>query len=399
MQNELTNYLELNNAVFEEKYNKAISNKELDDIPSLKKAIEQFEHMNGYKNSNLLIEFCRQRILELEEKADRSERIRCAEKEGVKKARRTRAIRILIIVCVIALLWGGFEIYNKHLLNLRTALRHNTISANYDYTVGIKSDGTVVAVGYETQTMGRVNGAWINRVNSGGWTDIIDISSGRFLNIGLKEDGTVVIDSSRGEKDCGWRDIVDVSAGTNHVVGVKSDGTVVAVGDNDSGQCDVMEWTDIVAVSAGACHTVGLEADGTVVAVGLVIGLDNLNEWKNIISVSAGDFHTVGLKADGTVVATGYDGYDGVGIWDDIVAISAGGNHTVGLKADGTVVAVGNNDEGQCNVQGWTDIVAISAGGDHTVGIKSDGTVVAVGSNDEGECNVSHWKNLKTTND
>lgn len=36
--------------------------------------------------------------------------------------------------------------------------------------------------------------------------------------------------------------------------------------------------------------------------------------------------------------------------------ISAGLRHTVGLKSDGTVVAMGDNDYGQCDVNGWTDI-------------------------------------------
>jgi len=37
-------------------------------------------------------------------------------------------------------------------------------------------------------------------------------------------------------------------------------------------------------------------------------------------------------------------------------SVATGIFHTVGLKADGTVVAVGDNNYGQCDVQGWTDI-------------------------------------------
>ena len=64
------------------------------------------------------------------------------------------------------------------------------------YTVGLKSDGTVVAVGYD---MGQ-------------------------LNVGS------------------WTDIVQVAAGSNHTVGLKSDGTVVAVGNNYYGQLNVDSW-------------------------------------------------------------------------------------------------------------------------------------------------------------
>ena len=119
-------------------------------------------------------------------------------------------------------------------------------------------------------------------------------------------------------------------------------------------------------------------------------------------TVSAGDFHTVGLKADGTVVAVGDNdnGQCDVDGWTDIVAVSAGYYHTVGLKADGTVVAteyIGDYYYGQCDVDGWTDIVAVSAGDFHTVGLKADGTVVAteyIGDYDHGQCDVDGWTDI-----
>ena len=76
-----------------------------------------------------------------------------------------------------------------------------TVSAWDSHTVGLKADGTVVAVGY----------------NLYGQCDVD-----------------------------GWTDIVAVSAGDFHTVGLKADGTVVAVGSNLSGQCDVDGWTDIL---------------------------------------------------------------------------------------------------------------------------------------------------------
>ena len=74
------------------------------------------------------------------------------------------------------------------------------ISTGYGYTLGLKSDGTVVAVGY----------------NKYGQCDV-----------------------------SGWHDIVAISAGSHHTVGLKSDGTVVAVGVNEYGQCNVSGLRDI----------------------------------------------------------------------------------------------------------------------------------------------------------
>jgi alpha-tubulin suppressor-like RCC1 family protein len=89
------------------------------------------------------------------------------------------------------------------------------------------------------------------------------IAAGRRHTVGLKSDGTVtaVGDNNYGQCDVsGWCDIVAVAAGnvhmaTNtgnaHTIGLKSDGTVAAVGNNRYGQCNVSGWRDIVAVAAG----------------------------------------------------------------------------------------------------------------------------------------------------
>ena len=83
------------------------------------------------------------------------------------------------------------------------------------------------------------------------------ISAGRRHTVGLKSDGTVtaVGDNKYGQCDVsGWRDIVAVAAGnvhmaTNtgnaHTIGLKSDSTVAAVGWNKHDQCDVSGWRGI----------------------------------------------------------------------------------------------------------------------------------------------------------
>lgn len=266
------------------------------------------------------------------------------------------------------------------------------VDAGARFTVGLKENGTVVAVGENED----------GQCNVSDWEDIVAVSAGGLHTVGLKSDGTVVAVGSNkyGQlRMSDWADIVAISAGDFHTVGLKSDGTVVAKGLNEDGQCNVSEWTDIVAVSAGGSHTVGLKTDGTVVTAG---DKDNnrcdVSEWEDIVAVDAGTYHTVGLKSDGTVVTAGADWDDqcsGTSQWADIVAVSAEWGHTVGRKSDGTVVAVGANEDGRCNVRGWQDIVAISTGRFHTIGLRSDGTIVAVGSNVFGQINVSSLSKIK----
>ena len=271
-----------------------------------------------------------------------------------------------------------------------------SLAAGSSHTVGLKSDGTVVAVGSND----------CGKCNMSDWATIVAVSAGDAHTVGLKADGTVVAVGSNNYGRCNvsdWTNIATVSAGSSHTVGLKNDGTVVTVGSNTYGQCNVSGWMDIVAVSAGTGYTVGLKANGTVVAVGYNDdGRCNVSSWTDIAAVSAGSTHTVGLKADGTAVAAGDNTYGQCDLrgWTDIIAVSAGVGYTVGLKADGTVVAIGSDSYGKCNVRRWTDIVAVSAGSTHTVGLKADGTVVATkytGDQESyhGQCNVDGWTDIR----
>lgn len=268
----------------------------------------------------------------------------------------------------------------------------NTIAAGKHHIAGLKSNGTVVATGANSDGQCDVES----------WKDIVSITAGICHTIGLKSDGTVIAAGDNTKTQCNvesWNDIISVAAGDYHTIGLKNDGTVLAAGKNtkNDGQCDVSNWSNIIAVAAGHSHTVALRNDGTVVATG-----DNLHgqcdtgKWNSIIAVTAGNGHTVGLKSDGTVVATGYnkDGECNVGEWKNIIAIAAGSTHTVGLKNDGTIVATGVNNDGQCDVKDWTGIVAIAAGDSYTIGLKSDGTVVATGNNAYGQYDVEDWSDI-----
>ena len=127
------------------------------------------------------------------------------------------------------------------------------------------------------------------------------LAAGSLHTVGLKADGTVVAVGYNGDGQCDvsdWTDIVAVAAGSSHTVGLKADGTVEAVGYNAQGQCDVSGWRDIVAVAAGYYHTIGLKADGTVVAVGRSRNSQyDVSGWRDIVAVAAGDNYTIGLKA------------------------------------------------------------------------------------------------------
>ena len=350
------------------------------DVSELNRTASNFECLGDYRESKAFAQQCRSRA---EAEIARKHKIHAAK---IKKYSMISGI-IAVIVAIAVMVMTKVIIPNK---------KYNQAVAQMDagYTFGAAK--SFYNLGDYSDAREQANTLW---------KQIIQRSSisGRFHTVGLKSDGTVV---AVGVNDDGqynvddWTDIVSVTAGYYHTVGLKTDGTVVAVGWNGDGQCDVETWTDIVSVAAGYDYTVGLKADGTVVTVGdNTHGQCDVDDWTGIVAIKAGEWHTVGLKADGTVVAVGDNthGQCDVDDWTDIVSVAAGYNYTVGLKSDGTVVAVGDNTYGQCDVGAWTDIVALAAGRSHTVGLKSDGTVVAVGNNDYGQCDVETWTGIKVS--
>ena len=363
------------------------------DLDELEEAAEALDALEDYQNSRQLAERCRSRAIEeckkQEAEAERQRVLR--EKAAKERAVKNRKIGIVVAIVAVVVV-AAVMVTTKVIIP----------NAKYNDAVELMNAGRSQEAMGAFWALDNYKDARERSLSL--WDEIAirdTVAAGIWHTVGLKANGTVV---AMGYNDYGqcdvddWTDIVAISAGGYYTVGLKADGTVVAVGDNTDGQCEVSDWRDIVAISAGSRHTVGLKSDGTVVAVGYNDeGACDVTDWRDIVSISAGNGHTVGLKADGTVVALGYyaDGRCGVTDWTDIVAISAGNWHTVGLKSDGTVVAVGSNEYGKRNVKKWRDIMAISAGYDHTVGLKADGTVVAVGDNEFGQCDVSGWTNIK----
>ena len=322
---------------------------------------------------------------------DRLTEDRKAAEKTAKKTKKLLSIAIPAVIAVVAFILVVTKV-------IIPSSKYNAASELYDDGKYREAAAAFLALGDYKDSQARCFSAW------GEITERQTISAGYYFTVAVKNDGTVVAvgDNEHGQCDISdWTDIVAIACGYDHTIGLKSDGTVVAVGDNEYGQCNVSDWTDIVAIACGGMHTVGLKSDGAVVAVGnnnFDYGQYDVSNWDDIVAIASGGLHTVGLKSEGTVVAIGYNisGQCDVSGWTDIVTITCGVDYTMGLRSDSTVIATGNNTDGKCVVSDWTGIAMVSGGCSHTVGLKSDGTVVAVGDNNEyGQCNVSDWTNIK----
>jgi|GEM_PF-1459392 len=206
------------------------------------------------------------------------------------------------------------------------------VCAGEDFVLGLKEDGTVVMSGtVRTRKEFIEDMAAIEAIMSE-WTDIVALSysdttysthpyrRGPYV-VGLKSDGTVVSTIERDlnldqtiwtpgwatEHDLSfseWTDIVQISAGRFHIVGLKRDETVVSTTPGKSwssgalewyhyGENLVSDWENIVYISAGEGVTIGLKSDGTLVSAGL------LSRPPTEEGVATG------LKSDGTLIPAG----------------------------------------------------------------------------------------------
>lgn len=155
-----------------------------------------------------------------------------------------------------------------------------SIECNAAYAVFVMEDGTVVTDPFSEDYSRNYTGIEA-------WTDVVDVDTLVYNHvIGLKSDGTVVAVGQNKDGRCDvseWTDIVAIATGSYHTVGLRSDGTVVATGNNGYGQCDVSDWRNIVAVYASDILTVGLKEDGTIVAAGQVWnGLSGIEKVRDI---------------------------------------------------------------------------------------------------------------------
>jgi alpha-tubulin suppressor-like RCC1 family protein len=245
-----------------------------------------------------------------------------------------------------------------------------------DHCAAIKKDGTVVAVDITSND----NPSYCEVSD---WRDIVQVDVGNFHTVGLKKDGTVLAVGQNDKGQCdvsAWEDITAITASLSATFGLKKDGTVVTT----HSDFDLSSWDNIIAIDAGDFHIVGLKDDGTVLAVGSNDkGQCNVSTWTGIKMISAGRDYTAGLQEDGGVIGSGYgrvafSSEDSTVFFDylDIVSISTS-TYTAGLTKDGRIAIYGllENEKSES----WDDVIAIAAGDMALIGVKEDGSLQVTG--------------------
>lgn len=241
------------------------------------------------------------------------------------------------------------------------------IAAGGNHTLALKSDGTVWAWGsnYYGQ-LGLDEDSYVSKMTTpvqvSNLTDVIQIAAGHDFSLALKSDGTVWAwgrGNLRGQLGTGYFDGSHVPVQTTNLSGVtqirafaswalalKSDGTVWAWGDNGKGQLGdgttahratpgrVLNISNVVAIDAG-------ESQG-----GAVTSEGSLWVWGSNSGGQLGNGTTTTSAITTPIQVTGLAG---------VTQIAVGGEFMIAMTSDGSVWAWGKNETGQLGDGTTTD--------------------------------------------
>jgi len=258
------------------------------------------------------------------------------------------------------------------------------ISAGYQFTLALKSDGSKVYA-WGTNTYGQLGNGSVANSNTpvlvrdsagdGYLTGVASIAAGQFYALALMKDGTVM---SWGRNNTGQLGIgdssissrllpglvpgltgaVEISAGGSHIlvrlenalVGDISDDTLVAWGGNTYGQLGlghndgpqyapvaVPGLVGVAEISAGYQHSLARMSNGT-----SATDDDTLMAWGYNLGgeLGVGDYTNRNIPSQ-------VCGLGGIGFLTGVQAISAGTSHSLALLPGGIVYAWGKNQGGE----------------------------------------------------
>jgi alpha-tubulin suppressor-like RCC1 family protein len=216
------------------------------------------------------------------------------------------------------------------------------------------------------------------------WTGSTAVTWGAYHTVGLRSDGTVVATGRNGEGQCdvsSWAGVKAVACSDYNTLAVLADGTVVSTGYQPFSE--LSGWKDVTSLSAGSYGAVAISADGRVYCSHPSLRSENL---ADAVAADVSTGYCAALKEDGTVVHTAVDLN-----WENVVALSASATGTLAIAEDGRILCHWFRSRDALDFSDIPAAVALSAGATHTAVLLADGTVVTRGLDDQGQCATAAW--------
>lgn len=309
------------------------------------------------------------------------------------------------LLLLILLLTFSFSIYGQGTTGCWRA-----ISAGQNFSLGIKSDGTMWGWGINSNRLGLGLANLANQnlpTQIGTATDWVSVSAGSTHSLAVKLNGTlwtwgngqfgqlgngIFSSATPNVTQIGTAtDWVSASAGYGFSLAIKTNGTLWAWGLNNTGQL----------------------GDNTLIDKNLPIQVGTATDWQR---VDAGGQHSLGVKTTGTLWAWGNNTFGQLGNSNNTTSqipiqigtlsnwslISAGFDHSLAIDTSNFLFSWGNNVNGQLGsgnntasntpnqVQFTADgtpslCIAISAGNTHSLILRSDSSLWSCGFNTSGQ--------------
>ncbi len=187
------------------------------------------------------------------------------------------------------------------------------VSVNYSI-IGKKKDGSFFAYGFNE--IGRSIGGstdvseeaekLLTEVEK--WEDIVSFAAGSMYVVGVKSDGTVVaVDTNGNVKNTDeLTNIKTIYASTKVPIGITKDGNVVTINASDKMERELDSWENVVKLEFGSWRPlVALHSDGTVSAYCKEEEPFYVGGWTDIVDIAAHEALIIGIKNDGTIVYYG----------------------------------------------------------------------------------------------
>ena len=244
----------------------------------------------------------------------------------------------------------GTIIYHSHMDNplpeIETWSNMRSLAAGQNHFVGLKADGTVIAAGSNEY----------GQCNVSGWTDIVAIDCGWDFTVGLKTDGSVVYTGIAGSAAAAqyWTDIARVEAVSENIVGLKADGTAVALGNNETGLCNVPVQDDIIDIYLDHERAIYLRYDGSIKIMGNAQFIDT-EKVPGLLTIESDGIYLAGKMQDGGMYFEGYEQI--LPSASNVVDIVDFSNRKLALKTDGTLVLLFFYSESMIKTPEWTNIM------------------------------------------
>lgn len=297
------------------------------------------------------------------------------------------------------------------------------ISAGQNFSMAVKSDGTLWGWGQNSNRLGLGLGNLADQnlpIQIGTANDWLTVSAGAVHTLALKTNGTLWAwgNGQFGQLGNGLfnsatpnvtqigtaNDWTEISAGNRFSLAIKNNGTLWAWGWNNTGQL----------------------GDNTTVDQNVPIQIGTATDW---LRIDAGDQHSLGVKTNGTLWSWGNNtsGQLGngnnttslipiqIGTLTNWLLVSAGVNHSIATDNSNFLYTWGNNTNGQLgdgtntsnntpnavsfSIDGTPSLcIAISAGNTFSLIIKNNNTLWSSGFNTSGQLGLANNTNVNAFN-